>query len=112
MNGRHWILVAALALVIATLACGGGGGSDEPGDVEAYVMCQMFVKDRLKAPSTADFPATPYANIEQDGNLWTIDAWVDAENSFGAQIRTDFHCQVRYSDASEEWTLIELELEE
>lgn len=118
MNKRYWILVAVLALIVAAPACGGGEGGDSdiessaPDEIDAYVVCQMFIKDRLKAPSTADFPAATYADITQSGNLWTVDAWVDAENAFGARIRADFHCQVSYSNVKEEWTLVELDLED
>jgi len=36
---------------------------------------------------------------------------VDAENSFGAKIRSDFHCSVSYSASTDDWTLNDLEIE-
>lgn len=64
-------------------------------DVKAalWALAQEAVKNNLKAPSTAQFPAS-YGSSDvsfgRDGDLYTVSAWVDADNGFGATLRTDF----------------------
>jgi hypothetical protein len=91
---------------------GGSGGSDEADGVEAYVMCQGFVKDRLRAPGTAKFPPAARADVDElAGNAWRVRAWVDAENAFGGEVRTDWECRVAYEGGGG-WRLDGLEMEE
>jgi hypothetical protein len=52
---------------------------------ESYTICKDFIKDRLKAPSTADFPSIREINIFETGtNKYIVKGYVDAQNSFGA----------------------------
>jgi hypothetical protein len=75
-----------------------------PGPQDAYLACQTFVTNRLKAPSTAVFPdydpsfSKPLPNME-----WHITSYVDSQNGFGAQIRTSYDCLTQYK--SSEWIL-------
>lgn len=99
-----WIAVVIAVVVIGCLvgayARGSGGGS---GKHEAEVACEGFVKDRLKAPATADFSGE---NVEVSGSTYTVTGAVDAENSFGAKLRQQFTCVV--VDAGDEWRLTSL----
>lgn len=58
-----------------------------------WALAEKVVKAQLKSPSSAKFPFS-YANkdvsITKSGDIYTVKAWVDAENSFGALIRNDF----------------------
>lgn len=65
-------------------------------DVEAFVCAKDIVEHNLKAPSTAKFCRITEAEIEYLGNgeYW-VKGWVDAENGFGAMIRSSF--QVKYT---------------
>lgn len=57
----------------------------------AEVACENAVRANLKAPSTASFSS----NASDAGyRKWTVSGYVDAENSFGAKIRTDYSCTV------------------
>lgn len=71
---------------------GGSGDGDSAGDsYGAEEACKSWVKDKLKAPATADF-----ANINNSGDgPWSISGDVDAENGFGAKIRTSWFCDAR-----------------
>jgi hypothetical protein len=65
----------------------------------AYVMSQQFVKDRLKAPATTDFPA--YGNVKAEylgGCKHKVVGYVDSQNALGANIRTHYTAVVRYVD--------------
>lgn len=74
---------------------------DEDNSGEAYGHCEIWVKERLKSPSTADFPSLFLKDIEdfvkKDGTIYTVESYVDAQNSYGATIRSNFNCVVRQS---------------
>ena len=69
----------------------------------AWVMCQQRMNEILKAPATAGYPLTNEFQIMRSGEVFNMDAWVDAENSFGANLRTYFHCTTHY-DGGGTWT--------
>lgn len=84
----------------------------EDNKITAYLMMEDWVKDRLKAPSTAKFPrTTDYQShtTKLEGNKYQIHSYVDAQNSFGAQIRTYFKGTVQQI-SEDKWSLISLEL--
>jgi len=60
----------------------------------AYVCAKLKVEEELKAPSTAKFQPYPDAVITNNGLYYFVKSYVDAQNSFGAMIRTDFICKV------------------
>lgn len=58
-----------------------------------WSLAKDVVKSQLKSPSSAKFPfsyADEDVSIMKSGNTYTVKAWVDAENSFGAKLRSDF----------------------
>ncbi len=74
--------------------------------VDSYDACayaQVFVKRQLKAPSTAKFPYCSTATIVHDGNTWTVLSYVDAQNSFGAMLRSEFIAVIEYRPGTKEW---------
>lgn len=95
--------LGVVALVIVTaVACSIGGGEDswEPTATEARLVCEDWVRDQLKAPATADFTD----GAESGGpSSYTISGEVDAENSFGATLRTSWTCSIEYRDSDEQW---------
>ena len=52
------------------------------------------VEQYLKAPSTAEFPGLitelDQWQIKRGENTYRVTSWVDSQNSFGAQVRSDF----------------------
>lgn len=74
----------------------------------AAIMCEEFVTDRLLAPSTADFPRAE--SIAPLGNKqYRVASYVDAQNGFGAQIRTYWICDIRQDPANDDlWLLDDL----
>ena len=60
-------------------------------DDDAFYCATLIVKDYLKAPSTAKFCKLSDATVTHLGNgEYMVTGWVDAENSYGAMIRSDF----------------------
>lgn len=122
---RH-LISALVVLVLVVLAVGtsdnGGGGrsssSYTPGKIDAWVMTEHFVKDKLKSPSTADFGGIlsdyqdPLKVVTDLGDgKFRVRGWVEAQNSFGATIRTHFVCELKYV-GNDRWRLISLVFEE
>ena len=79
------IIIAIFTIFFIIAGMGGSSGSGTDGLV---VACQQVVKKNLKAPSTASFVGVPVAS----GNI--ITGQVDAQNGFGAQIRSSFQCTI------------------
>lgn len=115
---REWVRPAlfvgalgVLALVISL--CNSGGGSEAPspddGDaLSAYVVCQQFVEEQLRAPGTADYPQTySEATTDLGGGRYRVNSFVDAENAFGALIRTRFVCTVEHV-SGDRYSLVQL----
>lgn len=66
----------------------------------AYNVASTQVEQRLKTPSTAEFPGTfeKKSHIENLGeNNYLINSWVDSQNVFGATVRSFWSCEV-YAD--------------
>lgn len=60
-------------------------------ETDAWICAKKCVQDNLKTPSTADFPSYSKSYVSFLGNSkYKISAYVDAENGFGAMIRSDF----------------------
>lgn len=60
-------------------------------DDDAFYCATLIVEDYLKAPSTAKFCKQSDATVTHLGNgEYMVTGWVDAENSYGAMIRSDF----------------------
>ena len=124
-------LFSAVAFIIFVLLAvgstdnnnGGSGRSSKPRDPNAwktednksmaYIMMEGFVKRRLKAPSTAEFPGVFDGKLDHvsslGGQKYRIVSYVDAQNSFGAQIRTRFIGEIQQI-SEDEWQLISLQL--
>jgi hypothetical protein len=79
---------------------------------EAWTVCEQFVTGRLKAPSTAKFPWMSRDYVSELGaGKFRVKAHVDAQNSFGAMLRTRFDCTVTHIEG-DRWQLEDLILRE
>ena len=79
----------------------------------AFVMSQTFVKKRLKSPSTADFPYMSSEGVSvfyQGECKHQIFAYVDAQNSFGAMLRTEYYAEVQNEKGTDTWRLLDLKM--
>ena len=88
-----------------------GEDTSGPDKLTAYVMAEGWVEDRLKAPSTAKFPNNYDEHTTKiSENKFRINSYLDAENSFGAMIRTRFTAVVEYV-GDDKWRLISIDIE-
>ena len=122
-SGWQWLAT----FVVCAIAFGGciafisssGDDTDSAPSVDqlqygAYGACKDFVKQALKAPATASFPDY----WDRDGEIdvvgsatdFTVRSHVDAENSFGAALRTPFTCKVATTDEGAHYRLVDLDV--
>lgn len=60
---------------------------------EAWVYAQEFIERKLKNPRSAKFAwssGSDGVSIHQEGCNWTVASYVDATNSFGGSMRTQW----------------------
>lgn len=75
-------------------------------------MSQQYVKDQLKAPSTAKFPWYEDAFVfDLGGGKFQVNAYVDAENSFGAKLRSHYTCKLQKIEDGDYWILEEINID-
>lgn len=100
---------AALALGVMLAGCAEADPTEDA-KYGAQSVCQDFVKKRLKAPSTADFSETTANESTTNPGLWIVKGAVDAENSFGANLRNTYRCKVKPAPdkGDDMWQLVNL----
>lgn len=102
-----------ILMVFVVLAIGSTSGNSDkvsgPNKINAKVMAESFLEERLKAPSTAVYPWVSVDDVvtELADNKYRYRSYVDAENSFGAKVRTYFEIVVQYV-GDDKWRLISL----
>lgn len=106
--------IAALISIAMVSACG------EPRDpavggqeTTAFVMCQSPVSGRLRAPSTAKFPyitAPGVSAVHVGGGVYRVRGFVDAQNGFGAMLRTSWTCEIK-ENSDKTWSLQDLNID-
>lgn len=96
-----WILggaaVAVVAALVAAILVVGGDDSASPQGIAKTACVDEYVPAKLKAPATAKFSDIA---VDQEGSLsyYTVTGSVDAQNSFGALVRSKWSCYVAVED--------------
>ncbi|MGW0938863.1 hypothetical protein [Streptomyces sp. NPDC002666] len=116
MTNRTTAAITATAIaagMLLTTACSSDG---KPLDESAAVMCETFIKKRLKSPGTADFPGVASDEYAKTAVLHDTKPWkykvtgvVDSQNGFGATVRSNYVCTVSTKD-DDTWTLDDMQL--
>lgn len=96
------LLAVFVVLALGSTNTGGGGGSGSSPvtdrRIDAFVMSHQYVEAQLKAPSTAKFPWYDESFVADLGNdTYRVTAYVDAQNGFGAMIRSYYVCELQYA---------------
>lgn len=108
----------ALVIVIGTDGvehdASSSAGADKARETTAFIQCKNFVRDRLLAPASADFPFLEHAFWDMGNSTWVIKSHVDSQSGFGAMIRSSWYCKVQYvgGNVSDQrsWRLLDLEI--
>jgi len=81
------------------------------GKVDAFSMSQKFIKERLKSPGSAEFPSITDSDVvitHKGGGRFTVKAYVDSQNAFGALLRTRYTCEIR-DNGDRTWALLSMD---
>lgn len=116
-HNRKAVWIAAGALVIVAVIVGFTVFGDSTED-DAIDRCASAVADRMKSPSTAEFSDVTafetdslktidedYSQMDRYSKYTTLSRWVvtgdvDASNSFGATVRSEFNCSAIVGDGT------------
>jgi hypothetical protein len=82
--------------------------------IDARSWAKIYVEKSLKAPTTAKWPSGADFGVNQYmdkkgkvvKDVWEVSGYVDAQNSFGAMIRTQWYVKVKKIGNS--WILLEI----
>jgi hypothetical protein len=109
MKPWHLVALVVFAAVFA-LVIFGRLPAASPDESAACAMSQTFVRQNLKAPSTATFPAwsDDTCTVTRRNHIWVVRSYVDAQNSFGAMLRTPYTVEMTYSSSRDTWTLTDI----
>lgn len=89
----------AALLLLGLVACAA------PPTPPAYAACKQYYLDRMVAPSTARFaPLDSVVIFVTDSSRTMVGAHVDAQNGYGAMVRTNFFCLA--DSTSEGWEVV------
>lgn len=89
-----------------------GTSACNPDDYDITTAWQ-FVERGLRSPSIAVFPQISehkVYSLPDYENGYEVHGYVDAQNGFGAMIRSNFICELYYDSESDNWCLIDLQL--
>lgn len=103
-------LLSTLIVSSVLFACG-DNQPNSPTKLSALVMSQELVKQKLKAPSTAEFGATTDDVQQLNDSTFIVNGFVDSENTFGAKLRSNYSATIIFKNDgtaySNDITLIE-----
>lgn len=74
---------------------------------EAQEHVKSFILKSLKAPSTAKFPGYSEIPVVKKDGYWESYTYVDAQNSYGAMIRTNYY--VKMENQGDRWKLVKID---
>lgn len=106
-------IVGIVVVVVWMALTSGSSGSSRPSYSSsshdagmACIMAEKLIKRQLKSPTSAEFDYGDCRdNATQSGNIWTLRSYVDADNSFGAHIRTYYIAKLSNVPPSDTWRL-------
>lgn len=90
------IIVFTIACLLAN-SCSKDSTSAKKQTDDYFFACtaaENEVEKQLKSPSSAQFPICSKMDIDNNGNVWTIKSYVEAQNSFGATVKNDFTVKI------------------
>lgn len=81
-----WFAVFVLAMMVLAVVSALGADDEIDEDAARVVGCKNLVEENLRSPSSAKFIGTPVHQADK------VSGEVDAENGFGATIRSEYQC--------------------
>lgn len=60
--------------------------------IDVAVLCERAVRQQLRSPRSARFPSGAHRSVHVEGTTAELTSYLDAQNAFGAEIRTTYVC--------------------
>ena len=105
------LIVIIVIISVLIVSCGSDESKPKPehDKIGAAVMAEEFIKKELKSPGSAKFPWYNDSMVTDLGNgKYRYVSYVDSQNGFGALLRTNFICTVKYV-GDKKWSLESLD---
>ncbi|EKN3890759.1 hypothetical protein VYJ29_004105 [Yersinia enterocolitica] len=119
-NSKNWVtelllffgILGAMILVYISLSSDNKKEIDYCSDsILAYKYSNGLIAEKLKSPTSAKFPSYSNINIRLINRCeFEIDGYVDAQNSFGAMIRTKYRANIKFDNKTESYHLEKLNM--
>jgi len=93
--------VIGVILLLISISIFNTPDTKENDEIKAFTSCQFFVEKRLKSPASAKFHLEDFSFLKYEDNSYSIKSYVDSQNGFGAMIRSDFICRIKFNDKNE-----------
>lgn len=87
---------------------------NEEGQFYAYNRAKEFVKTQLKAPASAEFGGFTDRGVttyQTNGCLFSATGYVDAQNSFGAKIRSRYSVSLEFLPDVDRWRALDVTID-
>jgi len=68
---------------------------------KAYLIAKSYIKKKINTPPTTEFPFLDYQSTSISPRIVVIRSYFDAQNSFGAKIRT--HYTIKMEQTGNDW---------
>ncbi len=94
---RRRALIGVAVVVLVLLVLAGVVYASGSGERSAKNACQQAVDRELVAPDGAGYS---FSVVSQDHGSWIVSGDVDAQNRYGARIRSSFRCTVTNGTAT------------
>lgn len=72
----------------------GGDDFNGPNKTNAEIEVQFYVQSKLKSPGSSEFGTADVSQISD--SIFIVESYVDAQNGFGANIRTYYIATIEY----------------
>jgi hypothetical protein len=111
-------VIIVIIIISFIVAITGDDNKFDPEDysTKAKIISEEVVKASLKSPSSAKFPDECVTEKYFGDSIFLVHGCVDAQNTFGAMIRTNYRCKLQYlkddwADINN-WKIMDFNIEE
>lgn len=84
-----------IVLFILFVTSCGSSEPEMPDSFDAQTNVEAFIKGKLVSPATAEF--SNFDIYEEDVSVFKVKGSVDSQNGFGAMIRSEFSCKIKFN---------------
>jgi hypothetical protein len=118
--GVGLVLLIVGGCVVIALSGNRDGDGHTPGqvtssnrekEVEAYVMAQKYVEQRLVSPGSAKWPWGEFTVFDQGNGVYRVQGYLDAQNRFGALVRIQYVALMR-DELDGTWKCLQVDIQE